>query len=170
MFLIGRWDIAGDSLHWKDDKSAFIRAMNHESPLLKFPAGPVMQGDAVRVDVHWDACEARGLGSHRALAKLVLRVKPISDLRNDAQIRIVQTCNDVETDEGKRLRPIYLNVSNVRLAESERFYMISVTPETEELARSLTDNAPIIEEMVEYAHYAEILPPIPPWGAHANGE
>lgn len=150
-FLIGRWMVRSDELHFKDAKTAFIRAMQHESPQLKFPAGVPDRGDPVRVNIGWDVCYARGSGKHRSLGKLVLRVKPISDLRQDSELHIVETdVGRLDAEEFRPLMPTSLFATNrecfqrdwwiVRLTR-EYTPLLQQALERERLARELETKA-----------------------------
>jgi len=98
-FLLGRWMVSSHELHIKDSRTAFLRAIAHESPEFKFPRGMPERGDAVRVNVTWDTCKQRGQDNHRPLLKLVLRVYLLVDrLRNDAEIRVVDFCPEETPD------------------------------------------------------------------------
>ena len=160
--------IRGDELHWKDEKTAFIRAMAHESPQLKFPAGPVERGDAVRVNVHWDVCENRGAGKHRAIGKMVIRVKPISDLRNNAEIHLIETTDRLlDAEEYRRLWPILLNVSNERFPQERSVWLVRLMPETRDLAKRAAESADIVvssraEKLAAGMPGTPIMPPLSP--------
>lgn len=110
-FLLGRWMIASSDLHFKDSKTAFFRAMAHESPEIKFPRGTPERGDPVRVNLTWDTCSNRGQDKHRTLLKRVLRVYLLADsLRNDAEIRLLDFCPD--EIEGWKHYPVSLHRHN----------------------------------------------------------
>jgi hypothetical protein len=137
-FLIGRWMIASADLHFADAKTAFIRAMNHESPQIKFPIGIPERGDPVRVNIGWDVCYARGEGKHRTLGKMVLRVKRIGALRQDAELRIVDTERGfLDAEEFRPLMPTALHATNLDPHQRE-WWMVKITNETAALMERAT--------------------------------
>jgi len=128
-FLIGRWMVRSDELHFADTKTAFIRAMNHESPQIKFPTGIPDRGDPVRVNIGWDVCYARGTGKHRTLAKMVLRVKPIGPLQKDAELHIISTeIGALDSEVFKPLMPTALHSTNLDCNKRE-WWIIKLTAE-----------------------------------------
>jgi hypothetical protein len=119
-FLIGRWMVRGEELHFADSKTVFIRGMQHESPQIKFPAGIPERGDPVRVNIGWDVCYARGSGKHRTLAKMVLRVKPIGLLAKDAEVHIVNTeAGRLDAEEFRPLMATALHTTNLTCDQRE---------------------------------------------------
>lgn len=135
-FLIGRWMVRSADLHFADEKTAFIRAMNHVGPQIKFPRGVPDRGDAVRVNICWDVCYQRGEGKHRSLGKMVLRVYPIAFLDRDAEVHIVETpLRALDGDEYHIMHPIALHSTNLDCHERD-WYIIRITHETAPLLRA----------------------------------
>lgn len=134
-FLIGRWMIPSDALHFADAKTGFIRAMQHEGPQIKFPRGVPDRGDPVRVNICWDVCYQRGQGKHRSLGKMVLRVYPIASLDRDAEIHVIETEPGVlDSDEYRPMLPIALHETN-ETCHVRDWWILKLTHETAPLLR-----------------------------------
>ena len=145
---IGRWMVPSMALHFADEKTAFIRAMQHEGPQIKFPRGIPERGDPVRVNINWDVCYARGTNKHRALAKMVLRVYPIPALEKDAELHVVETDpNALDGDEYRDFMPVTLNDQNARHLRD--WWLLKLTNET----------APLLRKALE-PPAAPIMPPL----------
>lgn len=123
-------------LHFADEKTAFIRAMNHEGPQIKFPRGVPDRGDPVRVNICWDVCYQRGEGKHRSLGKMVLRVYPIPSLDRDTEVHIVETPpRALDKEEYRPMLPIALHSTNLDCHERD-WYILKLTNETAPLLRA----------------------------------
>lgn len=134
-FLIGRWMVRSSDLHFADSKTAFVRAMQHEGPQIKFPRSIPDRGDPVRVNICWDVCYQRGADKHRSLGKMVLRVYPIASLDRDAEIHIVEILpGALDDDEYRDMRPMALHANN-RDCHTRDWYILKLTSETAPLLR-----------------------------------
>lgn len=145
-FLIGRWMVRSDDLHFANDKTAFIRAMNHEGPQIKFPRGLPDRGDPVRVNICWDVCYQRGEGKHRSLGKMVLRVYPIPSLDRDAEVHIVEApLRALDGEEYRVMLPIALHSTNLDCHERD-WYILKLNHETAPLLRKALEPPQAVEE------------------------
>ena len=129
--LLGRWMLRSDELHFHNEKTAYIRALNHESPQIKFPSGVPDRGDAVRVAVGWDVCLRRGKDGHRPFHRLVLRVKILDHLNHDAEIQ-VRNRPDFALRDQQEIRPLF----PIALNRARDWWMVRVTRETAHLLDS----------------------------------
>jgi hypothetical protein len=142
-FLIGRWMVRSDELHFADAKTAYLRNPDHAGPQIKFPRGIPDRGDPARVYICWDVCYQRGEAKNRALGKMVLRVYPIPSLDRDAEIHIVETLpNALDGEECRPMRPIALHFSN-RDCHQRDWYILKLNAETIPILRRALEPPPL---------------------------
>ena len=131
--------VPSSELHFADAKTASVRAMQHEGPQIKFPRGIPERGDPCRVNICWDVCYQRGIGKHRSLGKMVLRVYPIPSLTKDAELHVIETQPGLlDSDEYRSLFPTCLHTTN-ETCHQRTWWIVKLTGETAPLLRKVLE-------------------------------
>jgi hypothetical protein len=132
--MFGRWMVDSSELHFENSTTAYLRAMGHESPQIKFTRGVPLRGDTVRCNIALDVCMDRGREKHRPIAKFVLRVVP-QPIKFDGELRFRMSlvANQYENEKYRPLWP-------VRLDKTGRWWLLKVTPANEALLSEASES------------------------------